>query len=581
MGWREAAAAINGNEGQAEAFAAEGNCAILAGPGSGKTRTITLKIARLLDEEVHRPRRIAVVTFSNSCVDEIRRRLDTLGVDDTQNVLVTTVHGFCLTELVIPFARLAGLPVPDPLAVATESQAKELFRRAVRDVRGNANTEFGLETRCSALRRSTRDRASAAWTSDMREERRIVDAFEARLARAGLVDFDGMVLHGSALVEDFAWVRRAVRARFPVVVVDEYQDLGLPLHRMVLTLMERAGVRVIAVGDPDQSIYGFTGARPELLRELAARPGVQTVRLRLNYRCAPRIASASRCMLGDQRDPEAGAAGVVVIDRTGRDLAGQATAAIRTLIPAMLAANPGWVPGDIAILYRNLHEGREIAGVADRAGLAYYRSDRGSPVPRTALTNWMIEAARWCTAELGQTDITVSRLTRGLARVLHLSQNDPAVDELRRQLVGFLFRGRNERMRLEIWLRGMNKRFLRSALAEETFKEERAMVDGLIENAHNGDLAHFTVGTFARQGRDRDRVFLTTLHGAKGLEFNAVIMPGLEEGRMPDSRATPDEIAESRRLFYVGMTRARAEVRLMFNRRPSPFVTLVENALQP
>jgi superfamily I DNA/RNA helicase len=581
MNWREGALALNDNPGQKAAFDSEGNCAILAGPGSGKTRTITLKIARLLDEEVRAPQRIAVVTYSNGCVDEIRHRLDALGISDAGGAFVATVHGFCLTQIVMPFATLAGLSVPDPLSVASATQMKVLFARAVRDVRGSGAVEFGLDTKCSAFRLSTRDRSSRAWTQDHREVRRIVDAYEHRLLEAGVVDFDGMVLAGAALVEDFDWVRTAVRARFPVVVVDEYQDLGVPLHRMVLALMQRAGVRVIAVGDPDQSIYGFTGARPELLRELANQPRVHTVRLRRNYRCATRIELASRCMLQDEVGEGADGEGVIVLHRTGQDISGQAKLAVEDLVPRLLAENPGWVPGDIAILYRNLYEGRDIADAAEKAGLACYRSDRGAPVQRTALTNWMIEAARWCAGELGQTDITVSHLVRGLARVLHLSSGDPAVAGLREQLVGFLFRGRKAGMRLEIWLRGMNKLVLRSALAPETFNDERDCVDLLISKAREGDLSHFTVGSFARQGRDSDRVFLTTLYSAKGLEFNAVIMPGLEKGRVPDFRHDDDEIAEDRRLFYVGMTRARAEVHLLYNRTASPFVALVRDALRP
>src|SRR5712691_8023913 len=86
------------------------------------------------------------------------------------------------------------------------------------------------------------------------------------------------------------------------LVIDEYQDLGVPLHRMVLGLKEKAGVRIIAVGDPDQSIYGFTGAQPVLLRKLAALPDVEDIELKLNYRCADRIIAASKTLLVNPAD---------------------------------------------------------------------------------------------------------------------------------------------------------------------------------------------------------------------------------------------------------------------------------------
>src|ERR1700727_1061246 len=118
MGWRDEIAGMQSNKGQMEAFESDGNCVILAGPGSGKTKTITLKVARLLDEEVVLPQRIAFITYSNACVNELRRRLKKLGVDDDKRVDLTTVHGFCLSELIIPFAELADLGVPQPLVVA-------------------------------------------------------------------------------------------------------------------------------------------------------------------------------------------------------------------------------------------------------------------------------------------------------------------------------------------------------------------------------------------------------------------------------------------------------------------------------
>src|SRR5581483_7395796 len=97
------------------------------------------------------------------------------------------------------------------------------------------------------------------------------------------------------------WVRRCIRARFPILAVDEYQDLGVPLHRIVMALCFGAGVRLFAVGDPDQSIYGFAGAKPDLLRKLSDDPRVEKVQLRFNYRSGQRIIDASEVALGEQR----------------------------------------------------------------------------------------------------------------------------------------------------------------------------------------------------------------------------------------------------------------------------------------
>jgi ATP-dependent DNA helicase Rep len=96
--------------------------------------------------------------------------------------------------------------------------------------------------------------------------------YDDLLLSQGMIDFDGLVLSGLQLVLGFEWVRRCLRAKYSILVIDEYQDLGVPLHQMVATLIQSAGIRIFAVGDPNQSIYGFTGAKPGLLRNLRRPP---------------------------------------------------------------------------------------------------------------------------------------------------------------------------------------------------------------------------------------------------------------------------------------------------------------------
>src|SRR5262249_30645882 len=124
------------------------------------------------------------------------------------------------------------------------------------------------------------------------------------LEQEGLLDYDSIIQHALALLEQHEWIRRSVKARFPILAVDEYQDLGRGLHRLVPPLCFDAGAPLFSTRHPDQSIYGFTGAHPELLEELAARQDVQRVRLKLNYRSAREIVDASAAALGEARDYE-------------------------------------------------------------------------------------------------------------------------------------------------------------------------------------------------------------------------------------------------------------------------------------
>ena len=578
----QAAEDLRPNDNQWEVYESDGNCVVLAGPGAGKTKTITVKIARLLDEDVRRPRRLACITYSNACVSELRTRLKKLGVGDDDRILISTVHSFCMTELVLPYARLAGIEVPEPLAVASPSRSWDIFCKAYDQVLGGAAPRwFCLE--CDKLRRTILDRNSEEWENWTKRETGVVDAYEKLLAEHGLIDFDGMVLTGLALVEKHEWVRRAIKAKYPVLVIDEYQDLGLPLHRMVLAFMRKAGVRVIAVGDPDQSIYGFTGANPGLLKALGKLPGVRTVRLKLNYRCADQIIAASKALLTDPADFKShdGRQGEIRIYELERGIRGQADYALGTVVPALLKQNSGWMPGDIALLYRTMNEGKEIAEAADALGLAYFRLDNGSPIKRSRLIEWLTDAAQWCAGgwQSGKVSLTdLLKTWRSMRR--SLSRQPEALAE-RARLISSLFAQRDGSISLCKWMTALRDVVLKDAFEQEPgLADEKDNFEDLLKAAgKNGALQSYSVEIFGNQGKSPDQINFMTLHSSKGLEFEAVIMIGLEAGSFPSSfDHTPQQLEEAARLFYVGVTRAKNMVHLMYESKPSPFIIAVKDA---
>ncbi len=574
----EAAEDLRGNKDQWRAYKSTGNCVILAGPGSGKTKTITVKIAQLLAEDVPRPRRLACITYSNSCVGELRSRLSKLRVGDSDRLLISTVHSFCLTELVLPYATLAGIDVPDPLIVASTAQARKLFADAYREIiGGNPSSSFRMA--CDKLRRTIPDKDSGEWRAWPARETKVVEAYEALLLQDGLIDFDGLILSGLQLVEKYEWVRRAIRAKYPVIVIDEYQDLGLSLHRIVLALL-RAEVRVIAVGDPDQSIYGFTGAKPSLLRALAGLRDVDSIKLKLNYRCADRIIAASMMLLpepGDFRSHD-GRAGEIRIHRLECSIRQQADYALRTLVPELLKTNPSWTPGDIALLYRTLNEGTPIAQAADALHVRYFRLDNGSPIKRTRLTEWLTDAARWCSGGWQTGAIPLSQLLKAWRRMYRSITRESELLAARKRLIATLFSLRDGALPLHQWLSELRRSALDELLHQEPgLADEEDILDELFRSATTGGpLQAFTVEIFGNQGKSPDQINLMTLHSSKGLEFQAVIMVGMENGAFPSGYDKTDEqLEEAARLFYVGVTRAKTQIHLIYDSDESPLITSI------
>lgn len=235
------------NPGQWAAYESTGHCVVLAGPGSGKTKTLTIKLARMLAEDVREPRGIACITYSNECARELKRRLQALGVEESnRRVFIGTIHSFSLKHIVTPFADVAGLGLPNPLKVATTAEQRKLFDDALTKVMGESARASMFKVPIEAYRRTHLDRNAAAWNEEPNYAG-VISEYEMRLRLSGLIDFDDMMLLGLKLIESHEWVRRAIVAKFPILAVDEYQDLGIPLHRIVMSLCFGAGARLFAV----------------------------------------------------------------------------------------------------------------------------------------------------------------------------------------------------------------------------------------------------------------------------------------------------------------------------------------------
>lgn len=571
-----AAEPLRKNDEQWAAYESTGHCVVLAGPGSGKTKTLTIKLARMLAEDVAPPRGVACITYTRACAGELGRRLDDLGVAQSPRLFIGTVHSFCFQELVMPFGRLGGLEIPDGVAVATENDRAALFGAALTAVHGKDEKPLDWQQRFHRFRRTSLDRYSKGYVEKDEAVAALVAEYEKRMKAANLTDFDQMVDLGLWLVEEHAWVRKALRAKFPILVVDEYQDMVPALDRLVRTLCFKEGMRLFAVGDPDQSIYGFQDASPELLVELAKREDVERIQLRLNYRCGQQIITAAETALGQRRDYRSSRRepGTITIHHRPKGLADQAKFMVEELIPGILARLPDGDLSDIAVLYRDLNTGSVIAREVQRRGWDFIRLDRGNPLPQSPFIDWLHECAAWC-AEGWKTGRP--RLSAIIGDWLGLRRfAAPGIDrrQLQVQLVRFLQGHREPDASAFEWLTAFRAACLKDYLgASAESRGENENFDKLLEAFKPcGAFAAFTVRALGGQGGAKGHLNLMTLHNAKGLEFAAVIMPDLEQGRLPNYYALKDltlrndrQYREERRLFYVGLTRSKVEVHLLWS----------------
>jgi len=220
---------------------------VRAGPGSGKTRTLVARVAYLLEVEIPRRQGVAAITYTRQAAREIDDRIGRLGLKDRHRLTCGTVHSWCMSAILRPYGPLVGFSVPLEGAVIDDNDGTW-----VRTLQGCFD-DLGIPNNAQYERAAVTKirRELAAGYSD--ERTRMVEAaelFDRKLTELGMFDFDSMISSALKIVSQHSSVGRLLASRYPWIVVDEYQDLGPVLHKLVLTLHERYGVHISAFGDP-------------------------------------------------------------------------------------------------------------------------------------------------------------------------------------------------------------------------------------------------------------------------------------------------------------------------------------------
>ena len=567
------------NDEQQTAIRAEGNIVVLAGPGSGKTATLVIKIAHLLTERVIPPCGLSCITYNNDAVREFRTRLAELGIRARRGLFLGTVHSFCLNCIVRPYAALVDSRFKKGITVAGESKAGEIFLEAAKKHVSESDARWlgPTVTRYRRARACDEDLSGFGDTDPL-----VVEEYENLLLQNGLVDFEGIILIALDLIRQQEWVRQLVAARFPWLAVDEYQDLGGPLHNIVTNLVDAAGVKVFAVGDPDQTIYDFTGANPKYLNELASRADFESVRLKFNYRSGQRIIDASQAALapaeprGYAPDPgrkDQGEIFFIGSDGTHANHAARVAEAVTNSLAA------GIRPEEIAIFYRAI--GPLVDAI--REELTRHKVEfiweRDGRFPASPFIRWLQSAAAWSLSAPEDREQTFSHLFWEFCALLQAAGKvERGADSLEFRIVlhRFLTQPVDAQMPVRDWLVQVEDGLgLRQLLAKnEEYAHDLESYDSLTESVGTeGNQRHAHLMDFSANGRVRGKVILTTFHASKGRQFDVVIIPGCAEGILPawtwngryrryeSPLARP--LAETRRLFYVGLTRARHAIHLI------------------
>ncbi|MBC3253011.1 DNA helicase Rep [Serratia fonticola] len=605
---------LNPSQQQAVEFVT-GPCLVLAGAGSGKTRVITNKIAHLIHQCGYQARHIAAVTFTNKAAREMKERVaQTMGRKESRGLMISTFHTLGLEVIKREYAALGMksnfslFDDQDQLALLKEltekwlENDKTLVAQLISTI-SNWKNDLVDPQRAMGLARSERDKLFA----------HCYGLYHDHMRACNVLDFDDLILLPTLLLQRNEEVRERWQNRIRYLLVDEYQDTNTSQYELVKLLVGNRA-RFTVVGDDDQSIYSWRGARPQNLVLLKEDfPALQVIKLEQNYRSSERILKAANILIANNPHvfekrlfSELGyGEELKVVTANNEDH--EAERVVGELIAHHFVKKTNY--GDYAILYRGNHQSRVFEKMLMQNRIPYKISGGTSFFSRPeikdllaylrVLTNQEDDSAFLRIVNTPKREIGPATLQKlgEWANQRNKSLFHASFDlGLGQYLTG---RGLESLQRFTHWMEGIIQMVEREPVAavrdlirgidyeswlfetspspkaaEMRMKNVNTLFGWMTEMLEGNDLdepmtltqvvTRFTLRDMMERGEsdeELDQVQLMTLHASKGLEFPYVFLVGMEEGLLPhQSSIDEDNVDEERRLAYVGITRAQKEL---------------------
>ncbi len=594
------------NERQREAVVStEGPLLVLAGAGTGKTRVITYRVAHMIEKGVP-GNAILAVTFTNKAADVMKDRIDSLlrsAGNDSSGVWVSTFHSFC-ARLLRREAQAAGLP--RDFAIYDDDDQTAAIKRSllVLDLPAEVYAPRSVRAQISHAKNhgvTPDDMESEAADADNDERKKVAQIFRAyndALRKAGAVDFDDLLLLSVKLLREHDGVRAAWSGRFQYIMVDEFQDTNRWQEELV-RLLAGTHKNVCVVGDEDQSIYGWRGARAGNLKRFTEDfPKAKIIRLEENYRSTQTLLDAAAAVVGRNSNRlgkhlvSSAGAGARVRYYEAQDATTEAEY-VGTEIASLLREDRD---AHVAVLYRTGSQSRPFEEYLRQLGIRYRVVGGFSFYERAEVRNALSYVRLLSHPEDNVALLRILNLPpRGVGPASILALEERArdtglslwdiirtgdiviakrvlksfadfretIESLQRECAGLsperLIETVLDRTGYLTWVEQQDN-IEHTSRADNLRELSNAMADAAAQGQTLEDLLdHAALVAGADDYEESAPVSLMTLHSAKGLEFDAVYLAGLEEGVLPHSRSINEDgdVEEERRLFYVGMTRAR------------------------
>jgi len=529
---------------RAVALATRGPVCVIAGAGTGKTRAITHRIAYAAAIGTMDPQKVLALTFTAKAAGEMRARLRTLGVP---TVAARTIHSAALKQLLYFWPTVFGGRTPDLMTTKTgflteainraglsgslRATSRELMRDIASEIEWAKVSQVGPTDYINEVaKRGQKPRVSPE------QMVQVYTAYESIKKQELAIDFEDVLLLCAAMLEEEREVRERVQDQYRYFTIDEYQDIS-PIQQRLINAWLGTRTDICVVGDPAQTIYSFAGATPVFLNSFTQRfPDAEVIRLTTGYRSTPEITFAANALL-----------------RHG------------TMGQELIAFNGH---GSKPIVTGYGDESAEIRGVMDEINALLLGGTQPQEIAILARTNAQLKVAE--RAMLAQ---NIPYQVRNTERFFE-----------RREVRDFLGQVRKASVipaEVQGWIDELRS-LAQPYLTGEAIDGIAALLHLARELDDDDNFTPKTLRTYLREVEDRVQqnnpptmpvVTLATLHAAKGLEWERVFLIGASDGQLPLTNSSGESaVEEERRLFYVGITRAKADLHISYRGNPSQFL---------
>ena len=617
------------NDKQKEAvLATEGPCLVIAGAGSGKTKVLTHKIAYLISEKNVKPYNILAITFTNKAASEMKQRVEKIVGDVAQEMWMGTFHSICV-RILRRFIDRIGFDTS--FLIFDTSDQKTVVKECLKALNIDDKT-FSDRSVLSEISNAKNEMLTpkayqAKYSGEFRKEKigQVYELYQKRLRENNAIDFDDIINYTIDILSENPDVLQYYTEKFKYVLVDEYQDTNKAQFTLVTILASRYG-NITVVGDNDQGIYSFRGADiSNILNFEKDFPGTKIIKLEQNYRCTGNILKAANAVIKHNENKyekklwTENEEGSLPCLYQAEDEYDEANYVVRQI--EHLKTEEYLKPKDFVILYRMNAQSRAIEDILRRenipykivGGLKFYErkeikdtiaylrlihntSDNLSlkriiNEPKRGIGKTSLDKIQEISDRTGTSmyeiikhaeEFDLNRVKANaeefinLIEELRLKKQELSISELLKEVLNKS--GYTRALELENTVEAETRmqnlgEFLTVAIE---FEEESA------DNTLPEFLESITLSSDVDEMQDEDNtVTLMTLHSAKGLEFPVVFLVGMEEGIFPGYKSIgePKELEEERRLFYVGITRAKQFLHLTCAKHRTIFGSTSYNAV--